>query len=122
MLKKALPFLTLLSSVSTLLCCALPALLVTLGLGATVVSLFSALPQLIWLSERKLLVFGVAGALLILSASLRKLGERAACPIDAELAAYCKRWKRADGIILYFAVACYLVGAFFAFVAPVVFS
>lgn len=122
MLKKALPFLTLFSSISTLLCCALPALLVTLGLGATLVSLFSALPQLIWLSERKLLVFGVAGALLILSASLRKLGERAACPIDPKLAAYCKSWKRADGIILYFAVACYLVGAFFAFVAPVVFA
>lgn len=39
--------LSLLASGSTLVCCALPALLVALGAGATLVTLTSRLPQLI---------------------------------------------------------------------------
>ena len=59
----------LLASSATLLCCVLPAVLVSLGAGAALVGLVSAVPQLIWLSEHKALVFGVAGAMLLLSGS-----------------------------------------------------
>ena len=52
------PMLGLFTSLGTLLCCALPALLVTLSMGATLVGLVSYIPFLITLSEHKLWVFG----------------------------------------------------------------
>ena len=45
---------SLFASSSTLICCALPALLVALGAGAALSSLVSAVPQLVVLSEHKL--------------------------------------------------------------------
>lgn len=46
-------YLALFSSVGTLVCCALPALLVLSGFGATVASLLSAAPWLVTLSRHK---------------------------------------------------------------------
>jgi hypothetical protein len=60
--------LTILSSFSTLFCCALPALLVSLGAGAALASVVSAVPQLVWLSEHKVPLFAFAGVVLALSA------------------------------------------------------
>ena len=48
----------------TLICCALPILLVALGAGSVVASLVSAAPWLVALSRSKDWVFLVAGALL----------------------------------------------------------
>ena len=41
---------TLLASSATLVCCVLPAALVSIGAGAAMVELISAFPQLVWLS------------------------------------------------------------------------
>jgi len=57
----------LFTSVGTLLCCALPSLLVLAGLGASVVSALSALPWLVILSRHKQWTFGVSGNLIALS-------------------------------------------------------
>lgn len=46
-------------SLGTLLCCALPALLVLLGLGAAVASVLSSLPWLVTLSRRNAWVLAV---------------------------------------------------------------
>jgi len=58
--------LTLLASTGTLVCCVLPAVMVALGAGAALAGLVTAVPQLIWLSEHKALVFGVATIMLAL--------------------------------------------------------
>lgn len=52
--------LSLFTSVSTLLCCALPALLVVLGLGVVVAGIISDVPFLITLSQNKEWVFAFA--------------------------------------------------------------
>lgn len=57
----------LFASSATLICCVLPAALVALGAGAALAGLVAAVPQLIWLSEHKSGVFGVAAALLAIS-------------------------------------------------------
>lgn len=57
----------LLAGTATLVCCVLPAIMVSLGAGAALASLVSAFPQLVWLSEHKLVVFAVATALLVAS-------------------------------------------------------
>ena len=57
----ALSFLSLFTSLGTLLCCALPSLLVLFGLGATVATVLSEVPWLVSLSHHKHWVFIVAG-------------------------------------------------------------
>jgi hypothetical protein len=61
---------SLLASAATLVCCVLPAVMVSLGAGASLVGLVSAFPQLVWLSEHKNLVFAIAAALLLASGVL----------------------------------------------------
>lgn len=75
-------FFGLFGSLSTLLCCALPALFVALGLGATVAGLTSTLPWLITLSEHKVWLFGFSFSVLLLSAFLLYRSRHAPCPID----------------------------------------
>src|SRR3954468_2881304 len=60
----ALSYLSLFTSLGTLLCCALPSLLVLFGLGATVASVLSEAPWLVALSHHKPWVFTVAGVLI----------------------------------------------------------
>lgn len=121
MLKKAVPYLSLFTSMGTLVCCALPALFVSLGLGASFVSLLGSFPQLIWLSEKKELVFSVAGLMLVISGPLRARSSNLSCPSDPALAASCGELKKSGSAIFYISVAMYLVGAFFAFAAPIIF-
>lgn len=107
---------TLFTSSGTLLCCALPALFVSLGAGATLASIVSAVPQLIWVSRHKLLVFGLAGAMLLISGLLRLRPQ--ACPLDPKLAAACARARKYSAVLYGLSVAVYAAGCFFAFVLP----
>lgn len=115
-----LAFGTLLASGATLLCCVLPAVLVSLGAGATLVSLVSAVPQLVWLSEQKIAVFGIAGALLLISGVMIWRARTLPCPIDPVAARACKRLRRVSGVLYGVALGSYLLGATFAFVLPAV--
>jgi hypothetical protein len=108
----------LLASSATLVCCVLPAVLVAIGAGAALAGLVTAVPQLIWLSEHKPLVFGTAGALLAISGAALWVGRRAPCPADPELARSCGRLRRLSAIIYAVAVISFAVGATFAFVLP----
>ncbi len=117
MRKAILPTLTLFGSFSTLLCCALPALLVSIGAGAAMISIVSAVPQLVWLSEHKVPLFIFAGIMLLLSGISRYLTRNAPCPVDPAQAKSCARMRRISGGIFYFSLAMYGIGFFFAFVA-----
>jgi len=114
---KIVSTLTLFGSLSTLLCCALPALFVSLGAGAALIGLVSAVPQLIWLSEHKIGLFIFAGIMLIVSGVSRYMARNYPCPIDAEEAKACMRLRRISSGIFYFSLAMYCVGFFFAFIA-----
>ncbi len=62
-----LNYFSLFSSFSTLLCCALPSVLVLLGMGTTVASLLSAAPWLVSVSRHKIWTFSIAGVLIAMS-------------------------------------------------------
>lgn len=111
--------LTLLASGGTLVCCVLPAVMVALGAGAALAGLVTAVPQLVWLSEHKALVFGVAGAALLFSGVMLRRARVLPCPADPALAAACTRLRRASVVLWWVAVACTALGAVFAFVLPV---
>ena len=119
MLKRTVSFLTLFTSVSTLLCCALPALFVVLGMGAAFAGLVGAVPQLIWISEHKALFFVFGGVMLALGGVLQWRARSLACPIDPKLAEACTTTRDWSKWIYFGSLALYLIGAFFAYVLPI---
>ena len=106
---------TLLASTTTLVCCVLPAVLVALGAGAVVVGLVSAVPQLVWLSEHKTLVFGIAGVLLAASGAMLWQARRLPCPTDPALARSCTRLRRLSHALYAVSALLVVVGATVAF-------
>lgn len=112
-----LSYFSLFTSFGTILCCALPVLLVSLGLGAAFAGLIGAVPQIVWLSEHKVLVFIVSGGLIFLSALLTYLNRNAPCPIDPNEAKACKTSRKWSIRILAVSSIIWLVGGFFAFFA-----
>lgn len=120
-MKKALAFMSLFTSVSTLFCCALPALFVVLGFGAAFAGIVGTFPGLLWLSENKHLVFSIGAVLLILSGLFQWRAQVSACPVDANLATSCTTTKDWSKTLYITSVVLYLIGAFFAFIAPLMF-
>jgi hypothetical protein len=115
---KVLNFFSLFGSLSTLLCCALPVTLVSIGMGATFASFTSTFPQVIWLTEHKNLLFLITGILLALSYWLMKKSEKQACPIDPGQRVACQTSKSISHYIYYFSVVMYVIGLLFSFVIP----
>lgn len=83
-------WLTLFSSLGTLVCCALPSLFIMLGMGATFAGLIGTFPQLIWISEHKLAIFILSGILISLSLLWLYAVRNRPCPIDPDQARACK--------------------------------
>ncbi len=111
------PMLSLFASASTLLCCALPALLVTLGLGATLAGLVVSAPWLVALSAHKGPLFAGSGLLLVAALLLHARAARRPCPAGAAKARACARVRRFAGTLLGVSALLWAVGGFFAFLA-----
>jgi hypothetical protein len=114
-------FLALLTSSGTLICCALPAAFVAIGAGAALSSVIVAVPQLVWFSEHKAGVFAVAAAMLVGSGLLQRRSRRLPCPADPVLAQACNRLRHRSLMVYVLSVGLFLIGGFFAFVAPFLF-
>jgi hypothetical protein len=108
----------LLASSATLVCCVLPAVLVSLGAGAALVGLISIFPQLVWLSDHKGLVFGLAGALLAGAGAVLRWARGLPCPADPAAARQCLRLRSVSHWLYGVAAALYALGVLFAFVLP----
>lgn len=117
-----LDWLSLFGSLGTLLCCALPSVLVLLGLGATVASLLSAAPWLVTLSRHKVSVFTLSGLLIgvnvayvyVLTPRLRL--HAASC--DSAAGQACDSAGMASRALLWISIVAYAGGFFTAFLLP----
>ena len=109
---------SLFASSSTLVCCAIPALLVALGAGAALSSLVSIFPQVVWLSEHKEALFGFAGLMMIGSGVLQWRNRSAPCPIDPALRDACLKTRKTASKLYAASVVLYLIGGWFAFIQP----
>lgn len=112
--------LALFTSSSTLICCALPALLVAFGAGAALSSLVAAVPQLVWFSDHKAEVFFVATMMLVASGVLQLRSRYLPCPSNPDLAEACRHTRQRSLWIYLASAIVFLVGGFFAFIAPLV--
>jgi hypothetical protein len=114
--------LALLASSATLVCCVLPAVLVALGAGAALAGLVTAVPQLIWLSAHKPLVFGTAAALLAVSGIALWYGRSLPCPTDPDAARSCRRLRRVSAVLYGLGLASVVIGGIFAFLLPALYE
>jgi hypothetical protein len=106
------------TSTGTLVCCALPALLVTLGAGAALAGLVSVFPQIVWLSEHKAGVFGVAAAAMAVGGVMQWRNRTAPCPTDPALRDACLRTRRWSARVYALSLLFLALGAWVAFVQP----
>jgi hypothetical protein len=109
---------SLFASSSTLVCCALPALLVAFGAGAALSSLVSVFPQVVWLSEHKESLFAVAAVAMVGAGVLQWHNRSAPCPTEPALRHACLSTRRTSWRVYWVSVGLLLVGAWFAFVQP----
>lgn len=116
---EALSILSLFASTSTLLCCALPVVLVTLGFGAFVAGAVSSVPGLVTLSNHSGWVFAVAGVLsggnwLFLNYQDRRAAA-AACEVTEDSGSSpeetaCETAGRFSRAVLWIATGLYIIG------------
>jgi mercuric ion transport protein len=113
-----LNYFSLFTSLSTLLCCALPSLLVLLGLGTSVVSVLSFMPCLATLSRHKQWTFGLSGILIALSfVNMYYIAPRIrAKQCSADDPSACEEASRLSIILLWVSAGIYSVGVFVAYV------
>ena len=107
--QKSVTIFTLFTTTGTLVCCALPIILVTLGLGATVAAMTSAFPFLIVLSQHKIWVFAFSGIMLAISGWLMFRPGRA-CPTDKELGRACSTAHKWNKRIYWTSVVIWCIG------------
>ena len=113
-----LGLLTLLASTSTLICCALPALFVTLGAGATFASMINVFPQLIIISQYKVYISVTTFIILIIAGLLIEKSKYDPCPVDPTLRDICLRTRKRTSYIYYISVGIFVFASFFTYVLP----
>lgn len=109
---------SLFATSSTLVCCAIPALLVALGAGAALSSLVSVFPQIVWLSEHKVGLFSFAGLSMAASGWMQWRARSAPCPLDPNLRDACLTTRRFSAKLYIASVFIYALGGWFAFIQP----
>lgn len=118
-MKNFVNWLSLFTASGTLICCAIPSLLVALGMGASLAGFVTNFPQLIWLSQYKIVVFSISGVMLVFAYLMQRNAEDLSCPVDPELAAACASSRKWSKVILAVSIVIWLLGATFAFLLPI---
>lgn len=113
-----LGFLTLLASSSTLICCALPAIFVTLGAGATLASVVNIFPELIIISKFKVYISVFALFFLIITGVLIKKASLEPCPTDPNLRYVCMKTRKRSRIIYIISVFIFAFASIFTYIVP----
>lgn len=110
--------LALFASSSTLICCALPALFIALGAGATLASLVSAFPFLVTLSRHKVAISLAALAVLAIAGVVHYRVARQPCPADPELGRLCLKTRKRGRAVYYFSVGIFALATLFTYALP----
>ncbi|MEX0647477.1 MAG: hypothetical protein WEA56_10060 [Balneolaceae bacterium] len=107
-------FLALFTSTGTLICCAIPALVVAVAGGSALVSLLSSFPWLVTLSKYSLWIFLIAGIMIVFSGILifRPKGS-VACTISGGNG--CNVAGRFQKIMFWISAIIYSIGLFAAY-------
>jgi hypothetical protein len=113
-------FFSLFASTSTLICCALPALFVSLGAGASFASLVSAFPFLVTLSQYKVPISTFAFLMVVVAGIINYRTARLPCPIDPELGRVCMETRRRSQRLYFISTGIFAFASFFTYVVPLI--
>ena len=113
-----LGFLSLIASSSTLICCALPALFVTLGAGATLASIVNIFPELIIISKYKIYISIFTLLFLIIAGILIKKASLQPCPTDPNLRDICMKTRKRSRVIYLTSVFIFTFASIFTYIIP----
>ena len=111
-------FIFLLASSSTLICCALPAVFVSLGAGASFVSLITTFPFLITLSKFKIYISLFALTMILIAGYSTYRLKRLPCPADPELGKICLQTRQKSRYVYYFSFCLFLCASVFTYIIP----
>lgn len=110
-----LPFIALFTSVATIFCCALPIILVALGMGAVFASLSSNISAITFLAENALTIFIITGILLAISGYMIFIRPQS-CPIDPKLTKICTRSKKINKVVWWLSISILGISLFFKYI------
>ena len=113
-----LGLITLFISSSTLICCALPAIFVAVGAGATLASLINVFPQLIIISQYKVLISFITLIILLFAGVMIKKSEALPCPVDPNLRTICLKTRKNSKILYYLSVIIFASASVFTYLIP----
>ena len=102
---KTANFFSLFASSSTLICCALPAVFVLLGAGASFASLLGLFPFLIVVSQYKLAITSAALLMIVIAGYVNYKTYYMPCPIDPEAGRACMEARQNPRLHYLLAVA-----------------
>ncbi len=107
-------WLVLLTSTTTLVCCVIPIVLVSLGFGAAVAAMYGNLPFLTFLGLHKEWTF-LLTAIILLAAAWALFRPGRACPADPELAKACQSADEWNRRLFFVAAGIWLISLFTAY-------
>ena len=110
---------TLLASSSTLICCALPALFILMGAGATLATLVDFFPQLILISKYKVYITVSTAIILMAAGILLRKSPLLPCPTDPVLRETCLIIRKKSKIIYVVSVGIFFFASFFTYILPI---
>ncbi|MFQ3256167.1 MAG: hypothetical protein ACI9W7_000628 [Porticoccaceae bacterium] len=113
-------FFSLFASTSTLICCALPALFVSLGAGASFASLVGTFPFLITLSQYKVPISAFAFLLIVAAGIMNYRSARLPCPIDPELGKVCMQTRQRSQRLYFISTGIFAFASFFTYIVPLI--
>jgi len=111
-------FLSLFASSSTLVCCALPAVFVALGAGASFAALVSTFPFLITLSQHKIHITFFALVMLLIAGYANYRNYNLPCPADPELGRLCMKTRKRSRVIYYVSASIFIFATLFTYIVP----
>ena len=109
---------SLFASSSTLFCCALPAIFVMLGAGASFASFISAFPFLITVSVYKIELTLFAFSMIGIAGYLNYRASFSPCPVDPEQGRKCMLLKMRTRLIFYISSGILILATLFTYLVP----
>ena len=118
MFDKSANFISLFASSSTLICCALPAVFIVIGAGATFASIISVFPFLVVISKYKVSITLVSLLILVFAGYINYRTYYLPCPADPELGRICLQTRKRSRSIYYFSVTLFTFATIFTYLIP----
>ena len=122
MFDRSANLISLFASSSTLICCALPAVFIVIGAGATFASIISIFPFLVVISKYKVSITLASLLILVFAGYINYRTYYLPCPADPELGRICLQTRKRSRSIYYFSVILFTSVSYTHLTLPTIYS